>query len=139
MSTIKKELIAVAVNWWAEKISNNHPHSNGDNSLSSVMACMMADMASKPISLERLELFKTKLTVLLEDIYQENFIKRNGYPYSLGCDYGPDITLGTAAEAAGIELNNFPFKTHMHIYKNKVMVSDGYAQPFEIIFEAKEV
>ena len=28
---LEKEVIEKAVNWWAEKVTANQPHSNGDN------------------------------------------------------------------------------------------------------------
>ena len=86
----KEKVIEVAVNWWAEKVSKRHPHSNGDDSDASVMACLLADISYKGLSEEQVETFKRELTALLTEKYEERFEKLNWeYPISIGCDYGP--------------------------------------------------
>ena len=58
---VTKEAMEKAVNWWAEKVGGSQPHSNGDNGLASVMACMMADVGRKPVSESQIAVFKEEL------------------------------------------------------------------------------
>lgn len=43
---LAKEAIEKAADWWAERILEDRPHSNGDNSFTSVTACLLADMGA---------------------------------------------------------------------------------------------
>lgn len=125
---LNRESIKKAVNWWAERLMERRPHSNGDNDLSSVIACMFADIATVPITEARITIFKDALRQ--EIMKKEQQIMKFGCLF-LGCDYGPCIELYIAAQKAGISELNFPFKTHMVIRKNgDVEVQDGYGQPF---------
>lgn len=56
--TLTKETIEKAVNWWVEKLVGNQPHSNGDNSYTSIMTCLLADSMVKKISKKQLDTFK---------------------------------------------------------------------------------
>ena len=127
----KERVIEVAVNWWADKISNRHRHSNGDNSEASVRACLLADIGYKVLTDEQIETFKRELTTLLTEEYEERFEKLHlTCTIDIGCDYGPCVMLDKAARIAGINVLNFPFKTYMSIAKDSVKVSDGYCEPY---------
>jgi len=123
MTEENKTLFEKAVNWWCEKLKENAPHSNGDNSLPSTMACIMADMGTKAVTEEQIATFKEELMKELEKA-------DNRFAIYLECDYGPCRILNSAAEKAGINVLNFPFKTGMEIRDGKVRVSAGYAQPY---------
>ena len=123
-----KESFDKAINWWADKISKREAHSNGDNSTSSVMACILADMGYKQPTEEQLKIFREELRNQLEQEYEEY---KGMWAIFLGCDYGPGRALREAAKKADINDLNFPFKTNMRIEPDgKVLVSDGYAQPY---------
>jgi len=49
-----------------------------------------------------------------------------GTLHSLSVDYGPCTVLSNAAKIAEISEDNFPWKTTMIFYDNKVIVSLGY-------------
>lgn len=115
--------IQKAVNWWSDKLRSNSPHSNGDTGLASVMACIIADRGTKPVSDEQIAIFKEELTKSLEEHRADSWI-------SLDCDYGPCRMLDAAAQKAGINVLNFPFKTGMEIREGKVRVSDGYGMAY---------
>lgn len=124
---VTKEAIEKAVNWWAEKVGGSQPHSNGDDGLASVMACMMADVGRKPVSKVQIATFKEELAKRIAEAGDRSQI-------FLSCDYGPCKMLSESAEIAGINVLNFPFKTDMTIRDGKeVLVSDGYARPWEEI------
>ncbi len=123
MQTENKVVFEKAVNWWCEKLRGNAPHSNGDSSLPSIMACIMADRGTKPVTDEQIAVFKEELMKELEQ-------SQDSFGISLECDYGPCRMLDAAAQKAGINVLNFPFKTGMEIRDGKVRVSDGYAQPY---------
>ncbi len=121
---VTKEAMEKAVNWWAEKVGGSQPHSNG---LASVMACMMADVGRKPVSESQIAVFKEELAKRITEVGERSRI-------FLSCDYGPCKMLSESAEIAGINVLNFPFKTDMTILDGKkVLVSDGYARPWEEI------
>lgn len=56
--TLDKETIEKAVSWWAEKLVENQPHSNGDNSYTSIMTCLLADSRTKKTSKSSLRFSK---------------------------------------------------------------------------------
>ena len=58
--TLTKETIEKAVNWWAKKVASNQPHSNGDNSNTSIVICLFVDSMAKKISEEQVEVFKKR-------------------------------------------------------------------------------
>lgn len=124
---VTKEAMEKAVNWWAEKVGGSQPHSNGNDGLASVMACMMADVGRKPVSESQIAVFKEELAKRITEVGERSRI-------FLSCDYGPCKMLSESAEIAGINVLNFPFKTDMTILDGKkVLVSDGYARPWEEI------
>ena len=126
----KEEVILTAVQWWSDKLASRAPHSNGDNNSASVMACLFADMGSKPITEEQLSTFEQTLTEKLQEQYDDYILNRYAGLFIIGCDYGPSTELHDAAVRAGISTMNFPFKTWMRIYKDYVEVSAGYGAPF---------
>lgn len=125
-------LADAAVEWWAKKISGEEPHDNGSVDFASFMGCRMADMRRKKITEKQLFVFKEVLRGEIE------VNKRKCDCLILGCDYGPDKNLDFAAEQAGINVLNFPFKTWMAIKDEKIEVHEGYAAPEKVIFEITE-
>ena len=126
----KEEVIITAVQWWSDKLRGRLRHDNGDDSRSSILACMFADMAASPVNEEQLRIFEKCLAARLETRYDQ-YIKGQTYgSYTLHCDYGPDVVLWESAKEAGIPNVNFPFKTGMRIRKDHVEVSDGYGKPY---------
>lgn len=89
------------------------------------LAPILAAMAPKNNAPDVLESFGVALkkSLLQEDADQGWY----GKTY-LGVDYGPDRTLADAAEEAGLQMQ-FPWKTSMHIYTDKVCFSIGYGSP----------
>ena len=121
---LEKETIEKAVNWWAEKVTANQPHSNGDNSNTSIVVCLSIDSMAKKISEEQVEVFKKELAMRIEEE------AKVWTKISVGCDYWPCIMLERAALEAGIPAANFPFKTWMYISeKDGIVVRDGYGAP----------
>ena len=126
----RDEVILTAVQWWSDKLASRAPHSNGDSSSASILACMFADMGAKSITKEQLSVFEHALTEKLQEKYDDLIIKRNIGHMGIGTDYGPTMELSEAAAKAGISTMNFPFKTWMRIYKDYVDVSAGYGAQF---------
>lgn len=123
--------IKTAAKWWADKLRQRAPHDNGDKSRASVFACILADIGSDNIPEDKLTVFTRELENGIREAMAEN--ERCVW---LFCDYHPTPILRDAAEKAGISTMNFPYKTDMEIEKKGVdtfvvMVSDGYAQPYE--------
>lgn len=121
---LEKEIVEKAVNWWAEKVTANQPHSNGDNGYTSIVTCLLADSTAKKISKKQVEVFKKELAMAIEKEAGER------QRFSICCDYGPCKILADAAREADIPTANFPFKTMMFINKEDgVVVRDGYGAP----------
>lgn len=127
----KNHAIKTAAKWWAAKLKRRQPHSNGDNSIHSMLACMLADVHADKITDEQLALF----TVELEAEIHKFMEKYNDLLTFLGCDYAPCEMISNAANTANIGVLNFPFKTHMCIERNgdnyTVKVADGYGVGYE--------
>lgn len=129
----KDEVFITAATWWGDKLRKRQPHNNGDFSKSSIIACMFADLGRGYVSEAQYNVFERALAVGIEDHYRKYIDGCNFPQIFIGCDYGPDSILAEAANEAGIPLINFPYKTHMCITKNEVMVADGYGQPYVAI------
>lgn len=117
----------VAAEWWAKKIGGEIHHDNGDNSPLNKLAMLMADSAQTRPTEAQIEVFKAAVIKGIE-----------GYPYSgeidIYCDYWPGLILSDAAEEAGINKMNFPYKTGMYVSEKEIRVKEGYGQPYETIW-----
>lgn len=122
------EAAVVAAEWWAKEISGYTRHDNGDSSLSSSFAMLLADIGQEAPNEEQVETFKAAVIKGIEEYPHQDLVG-----VDLCCDYGPGGILHDAAEEAGINELNFPFKTNMFVAKDRVRVSAGYAQPYETI------
>lgn len=123
---LAKEAIEKAVNWWAEKILEDRPHSNGDDSFTSITACLLADMGRQNITSDQADTFKKALAKSMTEYAESGRFNH----FSIMSDYGPCGMLIDAANEAGISAANFPFKTTMFVTeKDGIMVRDGYGAP----------
>lgn len=122
----REQAINIAVEWWANKLRAKNPHSNGDNGLASIFACLLADDAMEDTNDKQIDIFKRELKTRIEtdrcNCYRQVY---------LGVDYHPTQNLRESAEASGISVFNFPYKTDMYIKWNsndeyEVYVHDGY-------------
>ena len=137
MSRYDEKLIDTAVNWWTEKVTGFHHHDNGDRSEQSALAMMMADIMTKPVAEEQAEVFKKTLKKLVTEELDRLEDGQKSWGVELGCDYGPCVLLGQAADKAEISTLNFPFKTWMRITETDVKVHDGYGAPEKILYTSK--
>ena len=126
----KEEVILTATQWWSDKLASRAPHSNGDRSAASMFACLFADMGTKPLTEDQRSIFEKVLAERLQSEYDDKIVNRKFSHFGLGTDYGPTLELAEAAQAAGINNLNFPFKTWMNIFKDHVEVSDGYGAAY---------
>ena len=141
----KNQAIITAVNWWADKINNPEPHSNGDNSPISIFACLFADMRQEKLTELQLMEFRAKLAELIgRQIERDIEMYHSRVMVILCCDYDPCAMLFDAAQQAGISKSNFPYKTNMIIESTDdgkyftVKVSDGYRQPYVELYPVNE-
>lgn len=128
---IPEEMARAAARWWAERVDGTKRHDNGGNDFTSFMAGMMADTLREPPKVGALERFEKILT---EKIVENGSIMQ--HETFLDVDYSPDRILSEAAKEAGINTNNFPWKTCMCISleRNMIQVRDGYRAPWETIW-----
>ncbi len=125
--------IDAAVKWWSEKVSSRVHHENGDKSSSGRFSMALADFLVQPVTDEQKVIFEAELKKELTEKYKEW-----GDYLVVGVDYSPDLPLINAAEKAGINTMNFPFKTYMSFRDNRLSVREGYgAQPVTIWEEGK--
>lgn len=124
--------IEVAVKWWVEKLGGFSPLKQdiGDAKLESDLAFLGVLMGAHRAEPTKVKEFGLALARLMHEQPADT--------YWLDVDYDPMGLLGQAAEEAGIFSFQFPYKTHMHVHKGKVIVACGYGQPYETIYEAKE-
>lgn len=123
---LEKEAIEKAVNWWAEKILEDRPHSNGDDNFTSITACLLADMGRQNITSDQADTFKKALAKRMTEYAESGRFNH----FSIMSDYGPCGMLIDAANEAGISAANFPFKTTMFVTeKDGIIVRDGYGAP----------
>ena len=123
---LAKDDIEKAVSWWAGKLMDHQPHSNGDDSFTSVAVCFLADTMRQSVTLDQLNTFKAALAKSIEE-YAKSI---QAFGFSIGSDYGPCKMLADAAAEAGSDRANFPFKTTMFFTeKEGVLVRDGYGAP----------
>lgn len=65
---LAKDDIEKAVSWWAGKLMDHQPHSNGDDSFTSVAVCFLADTdADRALQLDQLNTFKAALAKALRN------------------------------------------------------------------------
>lgn len=130
-----EEMARAAARWWRDKIDGGAKHDNGDDSLASRMACLMADCLNVPTDAGLLNLFEHELVRMLlkEDEGWGGF--------TLVSDYGPSGLLLSAAKAAGISPRNFPYKTWMllQVQDGEIVVKDGYNEPPRVIWRESEL
>lgn len=132
---LAKDDIEKAVSWWAGKLMDHQPHSNGDDSFTSVAVCFLADTMRQSVTLDQLNTFKAALAKSIEE-YAKSI---QTFGFSIGSDYGPCKMLADAAAEAGIDRANFPFKTTMFFTeKEGVLVRDGYVPRLSGFVEVTE-
>lgn len=135
----REQAVNTAARWWTVKLKSKQHHSNGDFSMGSLFACMLADKGMDDLSDDKLIAFETELKKVIDERIECDMIERNWPNIGLGCDYDPSPILSAAAKAVGINRSNFPFKTWMRIQVDatktnfNVEVSDGYAQPYQSV------
>lgn len=118
----------VAAEWWSKKIGGEIHHDNGDNSPLNNLAMLMADSAQQKPTEAQINTFKTSVIKGIEQ-----YPLRSG-EIDIYCDYGPGLILRDAAEEAGINKMNFPYKTGMYVSEKEVRVKEGYGMPYETIW-----
>ena len=125
----RSEQAAVAAKWWRDRLGERAKLDNGDSSSTGGMTFMLATMTQPELpSADRLDAFEAALKSALESDARQWV--------NVSCDYGPDMVLSGAADAAGIEARSppFPWKTNMTLTpEGEVTVSHGYgAEPVSL-------
>ena len=128
-----------AAEWWAEQIGAPvyrmvDDHSPAEDQLTQDIASSLAHVIADrhPVSDKAGEKFAAELAKRIGKM-----LKRVNWT-SLAVDYGPDRDLAEAAEAAGIHLSRFPWKTHMYITPDYVTASLGYRARDVLVWQSPE-
>ena len=120
---MEKKTAQTMAKWWADQLRNGAKLDNGDDSPTGGMTMALGLMAQaaerEKQSPELIDQFEECLPDLL--LAEKNF-------WGIGVDYHPDHLLQQAADTAGLELGmtSLPWKTHMRIDGDRVLVSCGY-------------
>lgn len=137
---VTTEMALAIANWWGDHVCTNTHHDNGDYSMTGLFTSILADRLNEKVTDEARKKF---VNILTDKILKEVQEKGRLPFFALNCDYGPSKFLSDAAKEAGIDSNNFPWKTNMGIREEddgsvKLMVSCGYRAPWTQIWpEAK--
>ncbi len=102
---LTKETIEKAVSWWAGKIIDSQPYSNGDLGFSSVVECFLCGCDKTGCHTGPAERIQKALGKRIEEAAKENVLS-----VVMECDYRPCRILAESADEAGISTANFPFK-----------------------------
>jgi hypothetical protein len=136
-----------AARWWGDLLraqvapsllrQAGYAREGGTSFMHGAMGDALAAMIREkdpPITLEQIEQLEVSLARrLVEQLARDEWVH-------FGVDYDPSPELAEAAAEAGLPRSGnlcFPYKTRMHIHRDKIEVSCGYGAPFVILFESK--
>lgn len=123
---VPRNVAEAAAKWWADKLRYGANLDHGDDSatglFTKLLAINLAQIEHENRTPEQIDMFET----ILADQLEEHFPQ-----WGFGVDYGPDRTLTTACEAAGLTPGaaSFPWKTTMIYSDGKLKVAEGYQAP----------
>lgn len=127
-----KEMAYTMARWWGDKVNGSAHHDNGDRGLTSTLCGIFADSFNVMADKSQIDKFVDVLTEKIwKELNEKNYISSS----HLYCDYGPSKFLSDAAKEAGINPDNFPWKTGMIVSEDpingklKVLVRAGYGSP----------
>ena len=104
---------------------DHQPHSNGDDSFTSVAVCFLADTMRQSVTLDQLNTFKAALAKSIEE-YAKSI---QAFGFSIGSDYGPCKMLADAAPKLASTEQTFRSRRQCFYGKEGVLVRDGYGAP----------
>jgi hypothetical protein len=119
------KIINIAAQYWINIIKSGKDHDNGDNSLTGFFCSHWANESTEELETEKLEKFRKAFFKEFKKVVKE-------YPreseMDLYCDYGPGWVLSEAAEEAGIDTIQFPWKTGITIGPDYIRECKPYAR-----------
>jgi len=142
-----KKLAQEATQWWCKKLAGGYKFDNGESETAAKLVASKALNGvpdSVKVTREQIAKFRETLQASLEKEIDEAGQGKERWETTvdMGVDYHPHLTLADALKQAGfndkeIDYSCLPTKTGMHIDTQKriIEVSDGYAKPYETIFE----
>lgn len=114
---VTREMARAMAAWWGERVGGKTHHDNGDHkNFASVFAGILADSMNRPMDESTVNKF---VDILTEKILKQSEENPYALRHLLDCDYGPSKFLSDAAKEAGIDPNNFPWKTSMAVRENR--------------------
>lgn len=135
-SKLCEKEIRAAAEWWAAKLSTHPGRSNGrkgvDDPTGLANVLIQMDAASaKPADASQLEKF---IDILSASISKRMDSQTYTKCLTIATDYHPDWTLSESANAVGIDLKRFPWKTVMWVEPGFVYAKPVYHPNEEVIF-----
>jgi hypothetical protein len=132
--TAAKTAARAAAEWWATQVgapvfrNTGETDSPEDRRNGDLVGMMQTLLASRhPVTDEAGTKFADELERRIDSM-----LARIDW-VSLSVDYGPDFELAEPAQAAGISLSRFPWKTHMSVTKDYVTAALGYQAPARLV------
>lgn len=123
---LTEKQIKLAVNWWANVIQHPKFDAGAGTDPRMKMKEHQAMLNAVDISQEDVNIFKLRLTNLLANFNDNNY---------LSVDYKPCSLLAGALQETNIPASNFPWKTNMWFDGGNVSVSYGYCADTVILEE----
>ena len=125
--------VKAAAKWWADQMRHPKSSTSGDDMID--MMTMWAQSQQKENAAEEIDRFESELAKLIaEDVELERWAK---WGPCISVDYGPDLMLHTALNAAGIpNAMALPIKTVMWVNEGKITVRRGYRADEKVVWTA---
>lgn len=124
------EPVNAAVNYWAKFLENGPVIDNIGDPIADMFMTMVKLNNETTANAAQVEAFKDAL-----GSHIQSMLDRDVTWIIFGVDYGPDMELVNALQAAKIKFSPFPSKTNMWITPDKVSVSQGYRAPDRVLWE----
>lgn len=132
-----------AAAWWAvqigaptfKTISGKEPLKDRLNAGFLEMV-MLGESSKHPVTAELGEAFAAALQKRIEARLNDE--QRALRSVSMGVDYGPEAILADSADEVGVSCSRFPWKTHMHVYRDHVIASLGYQGAWALVWSAPD-
>lgn len=119
------KIINIAAQYWINIIKSGKDHDNGDNSFAGFICSHLANESTEELENEKLEKFRKAFFEEFKKVVKE-------YPreseVNLYCDYNPGWVLSEAAEKAGINEMQFPWKTGIVVGLDYIREHKPYAR-----------
>jgi len=135
---MEREAAEAAAAWWAEQIRHTKPETDGlyEAQTHREAFAATASIGLRGLSLESAGPVTEGLAATFAAELARRVVEDPAERVRLFVDYGPNRTLGEAADAAGLDAAHFPQKTSMLVAPDHILAKAGYGQPHRLVWSA---